>query len=115
LAGVFAYAPLGSAREALDQLRLEQAADRARDARGAAPWASEPWKILGDVAAQQGDLREARHAYREALDRDGSSWELWYALAAISTGAEQRAALARARELNPRSPVVNELQNSAQS
>jgi tetratricopeptide (TPR) repeat protein len=112
LAGVLAYAPLGSAREALDQLHLDEAAEDARAARRAAPWASAPWEILGDVAAQQGQLSEARRAYREAVQRDGSSWELWYALAAISTGNEQRVALARAIELNPSSPAVRELREA---
>ena len=96
LVGVLAYAPLGSARDALDELRLEQAANGARTARRFAPWASAPWEVLGDVEAQRGDRAAARDAYREALERDGSSWELWFALAAVSTGNEQRLALAHA-------------------
>ena len=112
LVGVLAFVPLGSAREALNDVRLEQAAADARTARRYAPWASAPWEILGDVEAQHGDLGAARHAYREALERDGSSWELWFALAAISTGDEQRVALARAAELNPRSSAVRELRDA---
>ena len=109
--GVLTYAPLGSAREALDEGREEQAADDARAAKRFAPWASAPWLILGDVQAER-DPAAARAAYREALERDGSSWELWLALAAISTGAEQRVALARAAELNPRSPDVSALRDA---
>ena len=115
LVGVLAYAPLGSARAALDGLRLEQAAHDARSARRFAPWASAPWEVLGDVEAQRGDRAAARDAYREALERDGSSWELWFALAAVSTGNEQRLALARAAELNPRSAAVRELRNAVNS
>ena len=109
--GALAYAPLGSAREALDEGREEEAADDARAAKRIAPWASAPWLILGDVQAEH-DPAAARDAYREALERDGSSWELWLALAAISTGEERRVALARAAELNPRSPEVQELRDA---
>ena len=100
--GVLAYAPLGSARDALDADREKEAADDARTAKRFAPWASAPWLLLGDTLAAD-DPVAARAAYREALERDGSNWELWFALGAISTGEEQRAALARAAELNPRS------------
>lgn len=109
--GVLAYAPLGSARDAVDEGREAEAADDARDARRFAPWASAPWLILGDVQAED-DPAAAQSAYREALERDGSSWELWLALAAISTGEEQRIALARAAELNPLSPQVSALQDA---
>jgi cytochrome c-type biogenesis protein CcmH/NrfG len=112
LVGVLAYAPLGSARAALDGLRLEQAADEARSARRFAPWASAPWELLGDVEAQRGDRAAARDAYREALERDGSNWELWLALAAVSTGNEQRLAIAHAVKLNPRSAAVRELRDA---
>jgi O-antigen ligase len=115
LFGVLAYAPLGSARNALNDLRLEQAAHEARTARRFAPWASAPWEVLGDVEAQRDDRRLARDAYREAIKRDGSSWELWFALAAVSTGDEQRFALARAAELNPRSAGVRELRDAVNS
>jgi O-antigen ligase len=111
LNGVLAYASLASAREALNDLRLEQAAEDARSARRFAPWASAPWEILGDALAQD-DPADARNAYREALERDGSSWELWLALAAISSGEEQRVALARAARLNPLSGDVRQLRDA---
>ncbi len=109
--GVLAYAPLGSARDALDAGREEEAADDARSARRFAPWASAPWLALGDAVAED-DRAAARAAYREALERDDANWELWLALGAISTGEEQRRALARAAELNPRSPEIRELQDA---
>lgn len=108
--GVLAYAPLGSARDALDAGRENDAADDARSARRFAPWASAPWLVLGDAQAEE-DQAAARNAYREAIERDGSNWELWFALAAISAGEEQRRALARAAELNPLSPEIRELQD----
>jgi cytochrome c-type biogenesis protein CcmH/NrfG len=111
LTGVLAYAPLASAREALHDLRVEQAVEDARDARRFAPWASKPWLILGDAQAED-DTAAARDAYREALERDGSSWQLWLALAAISSGKEQRVALAHAVRLNPRSTAVRQLQDA---
>ena len=111
LTGVLAFAPLASAREALDELRVEQAAQDARAARRFAPWASKPWLILGDARAED-DPAGAKNAYREALERDGSSWELWLALAAITSGEEQRLALARAAELNPRSQDVRDLRDA---
>lgn len=111
---VLAYAPLASAREALYDLRVKEAAADARTAQRFAPWASVPWEILGDALAED-DPAAARNAYREALERDGSSWELWFALGAIATGEEQRVALARAAELNPRSPHIRELQEAVAS
>jgi O-antigen ligase len=114
LAGVLAYSPLASAREALNELRLEQAAQDARTAQRFAPWASEPWVILGDAKAEN-DSAAARKAYREALERDGSSWELWLALAAVSSGEERRVALARAAELNPLSADIRQLREAVGS
>jgi hypothetical protein len=106
--GVLAYAPLGSARDALNAGRAKDAADDARSAQRFAPWASAPWLVLGDALAED-DPGAARAAYREALEHDGTNWELWFALGAVSTGEEQRRALARAAELNPRSREVAEL------
>lgn len=111
LNGVLAYVSLASAREALSDLQLVQAAEDARSARRFAPWASAPWEILGDALAQD-DPAGARNAYREALERDGSSWELWLALAAISSEEEQRLALARAARLNPLSGDVRQLRDA---
>lgn len=108
LVSVLGAAPLASARSALASRELADAERHARQARRFAPWASAPWEILGDVAAQRGDLPAARSAYRKAISRDPSSWTLWFALAGVTEGRARSEALARAVELNPRSEMIRD-------
>ena len=58
---------------------------------------------------QTGDLKAARARIGDALDRDPSDWRLWFVSARIDVKAgfigEARKSLARARALNPRSPL----------
>jgi hypothetical protein len=50
----------------------------------------------------------AESAFREAIEREPNDFELWLDLARATDGAERAAALARAHELNPLSPEVEE-------
>jgi len=88
---------------------LDQAIDDARSARDAQPWAASPHLQLALVLEEAGQLRAARGAIHEAIERDRSDWRLWLVRARLETKAgairAARRSLRRAAALNPRSPL----------
>ena len=94
---------------AADDGRYEHAAEQARRAARWAPWASDPWEALGEARLARGDDATARESFRKAIAKDPRDWNLWYGLARASEGRARAAALARARELNPRSAELDAL------
>jgi O-antigen ligase len=83
-----------------------------RSARRAArlqPWSAQPWRVLGESQLAAGETSRARQTFLDALDRDDGDWELWLDLALASEGGERERALARAKELNPLDPAIDEL------
>jgi hypothetical protein len=66
-------------------------------------------RALGESELSAGDTAAARTAFLDALDRDDDDWELWLDLALASEGADRNRALARAKELNPLEPAIDEL------
>jgi O-antigen ligase len=89
----------------------ESAATHARKAHTWAPWSSEPYRLLGEAELAQGHFAGARTAFRKAIDRYPSGWELWFDLARTTTGAAQQRALAQASTLNPLSPEIAEFRS----
>jgi len=83
--------------------------DSARRAARLQPWSAQPWRVLGEAQLASGDVADARGTFLDAVDRDDGDWELWIDLALASDGAERERALARAKELNPRAPEIDEL------
>jgi tetratricopeptide (TPR) repeat protein len=83
---------------------------RADNARKIEPWASSPYEQLALVAEQDGEYGDAQGWIRKAIARDPSDWQSWFLWTRFSTEAgDIRAARShfhRARELNPRSPVL---------
>jgi Flp pilus assembly protein TadD len=73
------------------------------------PWSAEPWRLLGEARLAVRRPAPAEAALREALAKDDRDWLTWFDLAAATSGAERRQALARARRLNPRSPEIRGL------
>jgi O-antigen ligase len=104
--GARAEAASAEAAEAKDYGR---AISEARRAERLEPWSVEPLLLLGRAHAFAGDRGAAESTFRRALRREPASWRLWYELAAVSGGAERRAALGRARALNPLEPRLEEL------
>jgi hypothetical protein len=104
---------VGDSQAAVRRGDLGEALAAANTARKVQPWASSPYLQLALVAEEQGELADARRWIGEALDRDSRDWQLWLTAARIETEAGDikagREALRRARELNPRSPVIQEL------
>jgi hypothetical protein len=65
-----------------------------------APWSAIALRELGESRLLVGQRRAGLAALRESLAKDPGDWQTWYDLAAVTSGAERRAALARARALN---------------
>jgi len=98
--GVVGASALAASERALDKGRYDEAQAQARKASRWWRWSPDPWRLLGDVAAERGDLQSARASYRKAISKDRGDWKLWYDLSTVSTGAEARHALAEARRRN---------------
>jgi hypothetical protein len=101
-----------SSADAYDERDYARAADEARDAERLVPWSVEPLLLLGRAQAGAGDRTGARATFRRALRDEPGRWRLWYELAAVSRGAERRAALREARALNPLERRLDELAES---
>jgi hypothetical protein len=90
---------------------LQRAWSRAVDATRIEPWAASPYLQLALVEEAGGDLASARRAIDASIRRDREDWRTWLIAARIErrlgdTAAAARS-LARARALNPRSPLVS--------
>jgi hypothetical protein len=101
---VAAYA--GNRELALAEEGSESAARRASRLQ---PWSAAPLRALGEAQLSRGEVEQARETFLDALERDDGDWELWLDLALASEGAERDTALARAAELNPLAPEIDEL------
>jgi hypothetical protein len=106
-AGVFSFVALignsavDAAERALASGELGSAQAEARKATRWTPWASEPWRLLGEAQLAGGRAGAARTSFTEAVSRDEQNWILWYGLGLASEGATRRRAFARAYVLNP--------------
>ncbi len=93
-----------------DGVDARDAALRARDIQ---PWAASPYLQLALIDERLGRLRAARDEVESALERDSSDWRLWLVAARVNTKLgrieDGRNALARAVELNPRSPLFRDV------
>jgi len=91
----------------------EAAVEDARAARSLTPWAASPRLQLALAEELAGDVPAATNAILEALERDRLDWRLWLVAARLQTKAGDfeaaRASLERAEELNPRSPLFDDL------
>jgi tetratricopeptide (TPR) repeat protein len=101
------------AAEVAAEGRYDRAVSQARRATTWTPWAAEPWRQLAEVQLARGHVADARRSFREALAKDSRDWSIWYGVARASEGAERRAALARARRLNPRSAELAALEQGS--
>jgi O-antigen ligase len=81
----------------------------AMNAKKLEPWAASPYLQLALVQEQRSELRAAEKSIRAAIDRTARDWRLWLVAARIQTKAGEvhfaRQSLARAKALNPRSPL----------
>jgi len=96
-------AELGSASNALRSGNWARAESKARAAKTWMPWASAPWRTIGESQLARRQFADARASLGKAIAKDPQDWHLWLDLAAASKGNASARALARARTLNPRS------------
>lgn len=71
-----------------------------------APWSGPALKALGESRVLAGDRLGGLDALHRAAAKDPTDWQTWFDIAAVTTGAAQREALARARLLNPVGPEL---------
>jgi len=91
---------------------LLSSAHHAETARSIEPWAASPYVQLGLIAEAQGDYPAAVARLSDAIDREDRNWQLFYLRSRVETEAGRdaaaRADLERARELNPREPLLGD-------
>ena len=100
---------LSASRAAAAAGDLSLAGTYAERASRAEPWAASPKLQLALVREESPDLARARRAIVQATALDPDNWQIWLVRSRIETklglGHEAERSLARARELNPRSPL----------
>ena len=100
---------IGASQRASRQGKTALALADARAAVRVQPWAATPHLQLALVYEQTGDLASARTEIHRALARDPEGWQLALVSARLETEsgniAAARRRYARARALNPRSPL----------
>lgn len=105
----FSALKLTDSEAAAAQGDVETALADALDARSLEPWSPAPYIQLALVAEQARDLRAARRWLAGAIRRDRRDWRSWLVAARLELRsgnvAAGRKSLARARALNPRSPL----------
>lgn len=110
---LFASLELAGSQAAAQRGDADVALERAHNANDLEPWAASPHLQLALVAEQTGDLSAARGSIIDAIERDRLNWRLWLVRARIETKAgsvsASRRSLARALDLNPRSPMLARL------
>jgi tetratricopeptide (TPR) repeat protein len=100
---------LASAQRATLAQRWPAAESKARHAASLQPWASDPWRALGEAQLQQGKLAAARKSLRAGIAKNPGDWRLWLDLALASKGKARPAAARHALALNPHSVELNRI------
>ena len=104
---------LSAAADNVAQGKLEAARSEANTARTWLPWSYEPDTWAGEAELRAGDRHGAAASFRRALSFDTQNWRLWFDLARVTSGAERRRAVTRARLLYPLSPELAALCHTA--
>jgi O-antigen ligase len=98
--GVVGSSALAASDRALAKGDYGEARSQARKAGRWWRWSPDPWRLLGDVSAEQDETAAAADYYRKAITKDRGDWRLWFDLSTVTTGDEAQRALAEARRLN---------------
>ena len=106
--GLVGNRALSAANAAANAHRPAKEESKARQALGWAPWSSEARRLVAEGEYAQGKLRASRESLRHALSEDPGNWELWFNLAAASSGRERVLAVRRAHRLNPLSAELRD-------
>jgi O-antigen ligase len=101
---------IGASQRAARDGNLGQALEHARSAQAIQPWAASPRLQLALVEEEAGRIDLARKELPGAIERDTADWRLQVVASRLAVKAGDipaaRRALARARELNPRSRLL---------
>ncbi len=104
---------LGASQAAVARGDAEGAVRDAADAANVEPWSPKPYLQLALVSEELGNVRNGRSWIEKAIRRDPDDWSLWVVRARLETKAgaieAARSSLARARTLNPLSPLWSSL------
>ena len=100
---------LSSANGALGNSNYASAQSEARRAASWAPWAGDPWVLLGQIDALTGDRSGARRSFERALAREPRNYLAWYGLAGVASGAARDHAAEQVVLLNPLSDEAAEM------
>jgi O-Antigen ligase len=109
--GLLGNSALAASRSDLAAGKIAAAQEQARRAASWAPWASDPWDILGDAQFAGGERVGARASYQKGLSIDRNDWNLWFDLALAATGPARRHATAESIALAPRSGLRDRIKD----
>ncbi len=112
LAGLGGNLAIARSNRAADAGDWSRSAAEARTASRFAPWAAEPWRLLGEAELVRRRDAAARTSFGKAIAKDPENWLLWFDLAAASRGRMRDHATAEAKRLNPLAPELAELGNA---
>jgi O-Antigen ligase len=98
---------LSSSQVAAASGNWQRAEAKARTAIRWMPWSSDGWQQLGEAQLAAHQRAPAERSLRKAIALDPGNWNLWFDLARASSGRARRAALGRARSLDPREPELH--------
>jgi len=111
--GLIGSIALSRAGDAVQNGEGRTAAAQAAKAHRWAPWSAQALEDLGDGRLLLGEKRSGLAALRAAAAKDPGDWQIWFDIAAATTGPAHRAALARAKALNPYSPEIADVEAAA--
>ncbi len=106
LVGLIGNIALARSNSAVLNGNGSKAVAEAAKARSWAPWSVQALLDRGMGQIISGSKRSGLATLRQAAADDPGDWETWFEIAAATTGTEHRAALARAKALNPQSPEI---------
>jgi O-Antigen ligase len=108
---LLAGSKIQDSQHAVGQRNTDAALKDALEARSIQPWSSAPYLQLALVTEQAGRLRTGERWIVDAVRHSPENWQLWFTRARIETElgriAAAKQSLARARQLNPRSPIFS--------
>jgi O-Antigen ligase len=116
--GAFAFVALignialSRADVAIQQDDGGRAASAAKTAVRWEPWSAQALEDLGDGRLLLGERTSGLTTLGEAAAKDPGDWQIWFDIAAATSGLRHREALARAKALNPRSLEIADVERS---
>jgi hypothetical protein len=75
------------------------------------PWSAQALDDLGDGRLLLGERQSGLSTLEEAAAKDPGNWQIWFDIAAATSGSRHRHALARAKALNPHSLEIADVES----